>query len=616
MNGNTLWTRSYVLNNTVCFIINIAYYMLMVIMADYAVNRFGASLSQAGFAAGAFIVGALLARLLLGGQIERIGLKRSACLGTVVFLAGLTANLFVNSVTGLSAVRVIQGIGFGIGSTTTGAIMARMVPEARRGEGTSYYAMFVTLATAVGPYAGASLYDGNGLTTDILASGLLLAVCLVVIRFISIPHGVETRDAAVKEHHTGIFSTFFEPKAIPIALITFLVSLGFAGILGFIATYERETGLTEAGRYFFVFYALFTLVSRPVTGRLFDSRGASFVMYPAFLIFGAGLFVFAFASNGWMLLAVAACLGIGFGTYMSCAQAITIMVSPSNRVGVATSTFFIFMDLGVGFGPSLMGLIVPCIGFRGLYIILSIVQFACAALYWLLVARKTTKCIRPVPSKVRPMTSATVPISTVPVITISREYGSGGHEIGELIARHLHIPCYDQQIIEKIAADGKYASSYVSNEEQRIDHAALYRLYAWYAYSFPAEGGWQTVPERLFELDREIITGLARQGSCVIVGRLANYILKEHSHTFNLFIHASEESKINRVVKRDHIGREEAKEKICRVNSQRAKHCEYFTHTKWGEARNYHLTICSDLYGIQNTALLLTNLLKCEVRNL
>lgn len=75
---NKLWTRSYILNNMTCFILNVSYYMLMVIMTDYAVSRLGATLSMAGFATGSFIVGALLARIFMGGQIERIGLKRSA----------------------------------------------------------------------------------------------------------------------------------------------------------------------------------------------------------------------------------------------------------------------------------------------------------------------------------------------------------------------------------------------------------------------------------------------------------------------------------------------------------------------------------------------------------
>lgn len=139
MDHNTvLWTRSYILNNLVCFIINVSYYMLMVIMTDYASHQLHGTLSEAGFATGSFIIGALLARFFMGGRIERIGLKKSAYLGIFIFLAALMANFFTTTIAQLSLVRLIQGFGFGTGSTTTGAIMAHMVPSSRRGEGTSY----------------------------------------------------------------------------------------------------------------------------------------------------------------------------------------------------------------------------------------------------------------------------------------------------------------------------------------------------------------------------------------------------------------------------------------------------------------------------------------------
>lgn len=602
---NRLWTSSYILNNVTCFIINVSYYMLMVIMTDYAVSELGASLSAAGFATGAFIIGALLARLLMGGQIERIGLQRSAYIGLAVFLCGLVANFFVNDIGWLSAVRVVQGIGFGIGSTTTGAIMARMVPVTRRGEGTSYYAMFVTLATAFGPYVGAALYNGS-LKTDLIVSSVLLLACVICVRNISVPDLEDSlTDTAEHKHKGSWLMKFIEPKTMPVAIITLLVSLGFAGILGFVASFEKEAGLTESGQYFFIVYAIFTLLSRPFTGRLFDKLGANIVMYPAFVIFGIGLLLLSVASTGWELLLVAACMGIGFGTYMSCAQAIAIMVSPKNRMGVATSTFFIFMDLGVGLGPSLMGLFIPMTGFRGLFLALAILQLVSAGIYLITTGRKLKRPMQ----DTTPARLGTVPNATEGlVITISREYGSGGHEIGERIAARLGIPCYDQQIIEKIVSESNLTASIVSNEEQRVNPSELYRLYAWYAYSFPMNGE-MSIPDRLFKLDCQIIHDLAGKGACIIVGRLAHKILQDRPHVINIFIHASKENETNRVSVRDNLSKEDAQKKVERINSERAAHCEYFTHTKWNDATNYDISIDSDLFGIEGTSERLTDMI-------
>lgn len=601
---NKLWTRSYILNNMTCFIINVSYYMLMVIMTDYAVSKLGASLSMAGFVTGAFIVGALLARIFMGGQIERIGLKRSAYLGLAIFILGLIVNFFVSNIWLLSTVRIIQGIGFGIGSTTTGAIMAHMVPAARRGEGTSYYAMFVTLATAIGPYAGGAFYNGS-LFVDLIISTLLLVVALVCIHNISVPEVPDDKNERTDDSDSeGWLSKFIEPKAMPIAIITLLVSLGFAGILGFVSSYEKEIGLTESGKYFFIVYAAFTLISRPFTGRLFDKRGANVVMYPAFVIFGLGLLLLSITSTGWELLLVAACMGLGFGTYMSCAQAIAIMLSPQNRMGVGTSTFFTFMDLGVGFGPSLMGLFIPSIGFSGLYIALAVIQFICAGMYLITTGRKLKRTSR----SASPATvEAAQPASSGLVITIAREYGCGGREIGKQIAAQLGIPCYDQQIIEKIVSESNLSSSLVSDEEQRISPTELYRLYAWYAYSLPGNA---SIAEQLFDLDCRIINRFAQKSSCVIIGRLANSILKDRPNVIRIFVYASKDSEAARVSVRDKLSMGEALEKVKRINSERAAHCEHFTHTQWKDATNYDITINSDLYGIDETAKILIGMIQ------
>lgn len=608
MDHNTvLWTRSYILNNLVCFIINVSYYMLMVIMTDYASHQLHGTLSEAGFATGSFIIGALLARFFMGGRIERIGLKKSAYLGIFIFLAALMANFFTTTIAQLSLVRLIQGFGFGTGSTTTGAIMAHIVPSSRRGEGTSYYAMFVTLATAIGPYAGAYFYRGGSLQEDIFISGSLLIIALIATALMKVPALEWDKNAEKsREQNQPLWIKFLEPTAIPIAVITLLVSLGFASILTFVTSFEALYDLQQAGQYFFVVYAIFTLVSRPFTGRLFDKKGANFVLYPSFLVFAAGLLLLSLTNRGWELLLVAAALGIGFGTYMSCAQAVVIMLSPKNRIGVATSTFFIFMDLGVGLGPSAMGLIIPYIGFRGLYLFMACILGLCLFLYIAFCASHT----RPAPASSQAVPApagspAGTEKSPALIITISREYGSGGHEIGQRIAENLQIPCYDQQIIGKIAETSESTRDFVAETEQRLKRPFLYRLYSWYAYSITDGADFLA---KLFDMDKKIITDIAQKGSCVIVGRLAHQILKNYPNALHIYISAAEDSEIQHVTQRDHISPEKAKEKIRRINQERAAHCQYFTHTHWGEAKNYDLTIRSDLFGIGATADILTQL--------
>lgn len=112
-------------------------------------------------------------------------------------------------------------------------------------------------------------------------------------------------------------------------------------------------------------------------------------MYPAFLSFAIGLMILSQAHQGFFFLLSAAFIGLGFGTFMSSAQAISVQVSPRHRIGLATSTFFVFLDGGIGIGPFLLGYFIPVTGFRGVYVIAAMVVIACILLYFLLYGRKT-----------------------------------------------------------------------------------------------------------------------------------------------------------------------------------------------------------------------------------
>ena len=131
----------------------------------------------------------------------------------------------------------------------------------------------------------------------------------------------------------------------------------------------------------FLVYALVLFVSRPLTGRLLDLR-RYIVIYPALITFSLSLLLLSQARIGSILLMAGALLALGFGTMMSCAQAIVVKESPKHRVGLATSTFFICMDGGTGIGPFLTGMLVPFVGFRGMYLTLAAVVLLSIILYY------------------------------------------------------------------------------------------------------------------------------------------------------------------------------------------------------------------------------------------
>lgn len=389
MNQETFWTKDFICCAAICFLINMGMYVTMVVVVSYASGVLGVGTTLAGLASGAFIVGALLGRLVIGESVERIGLKKVLMAGLAIFLAGIVVELALPGFVPLAASRVLQGLGYGFATTSLGTIVAHIIPAARKGEGMSYYTMFLTLSTALGPFVANLLYHGS--MTGVLSVALAaLAVSVVLGVAVKVPATPAEARSQASDPRRGL-SRFFEPKAVPIGVVTFFMALSFAAVMNFGNAYAAELSLSAYASLLFAAYAAFTIISRLFTGKLFDRHGPNCVLYPAFVLFAAALALMAWAPAGWALVAVGALMGLGYGTYMSLSQTIAIQVSPADHTGLATSTFFILMDLGTGFGPSLLGAVVGVEGYAGMFWTVAAVPLVAMALYFLVHGRTAGK---------------------------------------------------------------------------------------------------------------------------------------------------------------------------------------------------------------------------------
>jgi len=381
-----LWTKDYLIDTIENFIIYLVFYLLTVIIVDYAMDNLQASPSEAGFAAGIFIVAGLFGRIFAGRSIAQVGLKKMMFLGLVVFLVATVLYFMVTNLLLLYVVRFMHGLGFGIASTSTGTIVANITPKERRGEGIGYYALSVTIATAIGPFLGMYLHQhGDFNMILVLCTILSIANCIIAC-FLKVPEMNLTSDQLNKMKQFTL-ENFVEYKALPIAIIGAFMGLSYSSIVSFLSLYTRQINLIDTGSMFFVIYAVFILISRPLTGPIVDKKGENFVMYPAFLLFAIGLVVLSQVHQGFFLLLAAVFIGLGYGTFTPVAQAIAVKVSPPHRIGLATSTFFALFDAGMGVGPFILGFFVPTLGFRGLYICMGIVVAVCMLLYYVLHGR-------------------------------------------------------------------------------------------------------------------------------------------------------------------------------------------------------------------------------------
>lgn len=162
----------------------------------------------------------------------------------------------------------------------------------------------------------------------------------------------------------------------------------------FLSFYAESINLVSAASYFFLVYAIVIIFSRPFTGKLMDSRGANIIVYPCIALFAIGMFLFSQASAGWMLLLAAAFIGFGYGNFNSVAQTVAVKVTKPHRFGLATATYFILFDLGLGIGPYVLGFIVPESGYRAIFVAMVVVIIICIPLYYLLHGRKDKELIK------------------------------------------------------------------------------------------------------------------------------------------------------------------------------------------------------------------------------
>ena len=187
------------------------------------------------------------------------------------------------------------------------------------------------------------------------------------------------------------------------------------------------------------------------------------------------------------------------------------------------------------------------------------------------------------------------------VITISREFGSGGRTIGKKVAEKLGIPCYDAQIIQEMAKETGFTPDYV-------EEAGEYAPGGFLAAAFTNRAFGPTNEDILWVCQNNVIVDLAQKGPCVIVGRCADYILKDKADCLKVFIHASLDFRTNRIVEvygeRDQSPEERLRDK----DKRRAAYHRFYTNMKWGYAQNYHLTLDSGTLGIDKCVDLISQL--------
>jgi MFS family permease len=349
-----IWSRDFLLLFLSALLSWASFYFLLPTLPVYISQRLGGSPAEVGMIFNGLTVTAIMARLLTGFAVERWGRRSVYWISLLAFTAVAFSYHLASSLLVMAAIRLLHGVPFGSASTTNNTVAADLAPPERRGEAMGSFAMASTLAMAIGPALALAIVGEGQFSLLFTVCGVLGLAALALAVAVRYP---QVRNAQARFSLAGLF----ERRVGWLAAATTLAMFGYGGIVTFITVYALQYGIPRPGMFFTVL-ALGLVVSRVMGGRIFDRTGPR-----APILAGLGTMVVALLLLGARpgpssYLAAAALFGLGQGAITSSALAMGVNSVPAERRGAANATVMSAMDLGIGGGASILGMVAQAQG--------------------------------------------------------------------------------------------------------------------------------------------------------------------------------------------------------------------------------------------------------------
>lgn len=386
MQKQSLWTKNFISICVSNFFIFTTFYTLLATLPIFVIDVLKGGKEQIGPIMTSFIIAAVLFRPLAGKWLDSMGRKKILLASSALFMASAFSYAGIQSFLLLLALRFVHGISFGVVTTATGTIANGLVPQERKGEGIGYFATTMNMAMVIGPFLGITLVNQYNFAVLFGVLSLFSLLAFVFAGITRIPVAATTSKNNTKR--TFHWKSFIEPHAIPISLPGMFLAFAYSGILTFVPVYAKELGLVQASSYFYVVYAAMIILSRPFTGKLFDRLGGHVIVYPSIVLYIIGLIALSQAHTPLAFLVAAAVIGLGYGTLFPVFQTIAIQSSPAHHSGLATGTYLLLYDAGIGVGSVVLGAVASASDYREMYLVSAVVVALSAFLYYGLCHRR------------------------------------------------------------------------------------------------------------------------------------------------------------------------------------------------------------------------------------
>jgi len=373
-----LWTKSFILMTIGTLFLFTAFYLLLPTLPLF-IKQMGGNESQVGLAVGAFMLSAVIFRPIIGGLLDRFGRRPFIVWGLLLFTLSMYMYDWVGGILVLMALRILHGMSWAVSTTAIFTAVTDIIPSARRGEGMGWFSTAMTLAMAIGPIF--AIWVTQNLSNHalfLIASGLSAAALLLSMGA-KMPFRPQL-DARKIE--------LFEKSVLPITASVFFLTIAYGGITAFVPLFADSIKVNSAT--FFLAYAASLALSRPISGKLSDRYGETFVIVPGLVITVSALITLSFSTGLIGVLVSAVLYGIGFGSAQPALQAATIRLAHPDRKGVANASILTATDLGIGLGAIMLGWISQYASYQVLFTV-SAVSVMFSLLMFILFVKRLLK---------------------------------------------------------------------------------------------------------------------------------------------------------------------------------------------------------------------------------
>jgi len=377
-----LWTRGFYLMCGSNLLMSVSFYFLIPTLPVFITDVLHVSKLQVGFIFASYTLSALLIRPFTGYFLDGYGRKSIFLISFLVFSFLFGTYALVFTAIQLLILRFMHGLSWGVTTTSFSTAIVDIIPAKRRGEGLGYFGLFMTVGMAIGPLLGLTIAGDIHYQRMFIIAAILAFSGFMMASFVKYP--VFKTEMSSKRF---AWSKLIAPTSIPVSLIILLVCFTYGGVIIFISLYAREIGINNSG-IFFIIYAIGLAISRVFSGKIFDRFGPEKISFVGLTSLIIGLIILAIFKSYAGFIIAAFILGIGFGITFPTFQAMINHTVPVHQRGAANSTFFTAVDLGIGLGAVITGLLSGYISLTTTFLIFAFITSVATVLFYTYALKK------------------------------------------------------------------------------------------------------------------------------------------------------------------------------------------------------------------------------------